>query len=103
MPDTTPPPAGQGREMPLGPLPQFVTHDFAVPGIDTLEVYQQHGGYDALKKALREFTVDALVAEVRNSGLRGRGGAGFATGMKWGFLPKESPKPRYLCVNCDES
>jgi NADH-quinone oxidoreductase subunit F len=102
MPDTTPP-AGQNGALPLGPTPHFVTRDFDVPGIDTIAVYQQHGGYDALKKALREFESDKLVEEVRNSGLRGRGGAGFATGMKWSFLPKDNPKPRYLAVNCDES
>src|SRR5579859_3344755 len=103
MPDTTPSSGEQEHALPLGPLPLFVTRDFDVPGIDTLEGYKRHGGYTALEKALREFDPDELVEEVRNSGLRGRGGAGFATGMKWGFLPKESPKPRYLCVNCDES
>ena len=103
MPETTPAPAGQNGAQPLGPLPRFVTRDFDVPGIDALDVYQRHGGYDALKKALKEFEPDALVAEVRDSGLRGRGGAGFSTGMKWGFLPKDNPKPRYLAVNCDES
>ena len=51
----------------------------------------------------RDFEPEELVEEVKKSGLRGRGGAGFATGMKWSFLPKDSPKPRYLCVNADES
>jgi NADH-quinone oxidoreductase subunit F len=74
-----------------------------VPGIDTLAVYREHGGYAALAKALRDFQPEALVEEVKQSGLRGRGGAGFATGVKWSFLPKDNPKPRYLCVNGDES
>ena len=91
------------RELPLGPYPLFVTRDIDVPGIDTLEVYRQHGGYSALEKALKQFEPDALVEEVKASGLRGRGGAGFPTGTKWSFLPKESKRPRYLCVNCDES
>jgi NADH-quinone oxidoreductase subunit F len=89
--------------LPLGPTPRFVTENFDVPDIDQIAVYQAHGGYEALKKALKTFQPDALVEEVKKSGLRGRGGAGFATGVKWGFLPKESPKPRYLCVNGDES
>ncbi|MGH2487417.1 MAG: NADH-quinone oxidoreductase subunit NuoF [Ktedonobacterales bacterium] len=74
-----------------------------VPVIDRIEVYRAHGGYTALAKALRDFQPDELVEEVKKSGLRGRGGAGFATGLKWSFLPKESPRPRYMCVNCDES
>jgi NADH-quinone oxidoreductase subunit F len=89
--------------LPLGPTPRFVTENFEVPDIDQIAVYQAHGGYEALKKALKTFQPDELVEEVKKSGLRGRGGAGFATGLKWSFLPKESPKPRYLCVNGDES
>ena len=88
---------------PLGPYPRFVTANIDVPGIDTLEGYRAHGGYAALEKALRDFQPEALVEEVKKSGLRGRGGAGFPTGQKWSFLPKESTKPRYLCVNADES
>lgn len=91
------------KQLPLGPRPKIVTRDIDVPGIDRIEVYRQHGGYQAVEKALRQFQPDELVEEVKKSGLRGRGGAGFPTGMKWSFLPKESPKPRYLCVNCDES
>src|SRR5574340_337898 len=89
--------------LPLGPSPRFVTAHFDVPGIDQIEVYRAHGGYEALAKALKTFEPDALVTEVKNSGLRGRGGAGFSTGMKWSFLPAQSAKPRYLCVNGDES
>ncbi len=89
--------------LPLGPRPRFVMNNFDVPGIDLMDVYRAHGGYEALAKALRDFQPDELLEEVKKSGLRGRGGAGFPTGQKWSFLPKESPKPRYLCVNCDES
>ena len=91
------------QSLPLGPYPRIVTHAFDVPGIDQLEVYRAHGGYEALAKALRDFQPEELAEEVKASGLRGRGGAGFATGVKWGFLPKESAQPRYLCVNADES
>jgi NADH-quinone oxidoreductase subunit F len=68
----------------------------------TLEFYQRHEGYEALRKALT-MTPDALIEEVKKSGLRGRGGAGFPTGMKWQFVDKKSPKPRYICCNADES
>ncbi len=80
----------------------IVTKDIDVPGIDTLEVYRKHGGYEALAKALKEYQPDQIVEMVKKSGLRGRGGAGFPTGMKWGFLAKND-KQRYLCCNCDES
>lgn len=68
----------------------------------TLTGYQRHGGYSALKKA---FTAgaDGVIQIVKDSGLRGRGGAGFPTGMKWGFVPQNDGKPHYLVVNADES
>ncbi len=68
----------------------------------TLAGYQRHGGYAALRKAL-EMTPDDVVGLVKDSGLRGRGGAGFPTGLKWGFIPQDNPKPKYLVVNADES
>jgi NADH-quinone oxidoreductase subunit F len=68
----------------------------------TLDFYLRHGGYGALKKALA-MTPDAVIETVKQSGLRGRGGAGFPTGMKWQFVDKKSPQPKYLCCNADES
>jgi NADH-quinone oxidoreductase subunit F len=74
-----------------------------VPGIQTLEVYRKMGGYRSVEKALKEMKPDEIVEEVKKSGLRGRGGAGFPTGMKWSFLAKPEGKPRYLVCNADES
>jgi NADH-quinone oxidoreductase subunit F len=68
-----------------------------------IDVYLQTGGYQALQKALREFRPDQIIEEVKKSALRGRGGAGFPTGMKWGFVPKESKRPKYIVCNADES
>jgi NADH-quinone oxidoreductase subunit F len=68
----------------------------------TLESYQSRGGYDALRVALG-MSQDDVITAVKDSGLRGRGGAGFPTGMKWGFIPQDNPKPKYLVVNADES
>ena len=65
--------------------------------------FEAHGGYKAWKKTLTSMQPDEVIAEVKNSGLRGRGGAGFPAGMKWSFIPKDSPKPRYLVCNADES
>jgi NADH-quinone oxidoreductase subunit F len=72
------------------------------PGSYTLDFYTRHGGYDALRKAIA-MTPDAVIDVVKASGLRGRGGAGFPTGMKWQFVDKKSPKPKYICCNADES
>lgn len=80
----------------------LLTH-IDVPGIQTFEVYRQQGGYRAVEKALKTMSPDDVVEEVKKSGLRGRGGAGFPTGMKWSFLAKPEGVPRYLVCNGDES
>ncbi len=69
----------------------------------TIDDYIKVGGYQTLRKALFEMKAEQVTEEVKKSGLRGRGGAGFPTGMKWGFIPKNLDKPRYLVVNADES
>jgi len=69
----------------------------------TLAVYGARGGYRALEKVVQSMKPEQLIEEVKASGLRGRGGAGFPTGMKWSFVPKDSPKPKYLVCNADES
>ncbi|WP_243395160.1 NADH-quinone oxidoreductase subunit NuoF [Nocardioides currus] len=68
----------------------------------TLAAYEEQGGYAAMKTALGT-APDDIITAVKDSGLRGRGGAGFPTGMKWGFIPQDNPKPKYLVVNADES
>ncbi|WP_297081675.1 NADH-quinone oxidoreductase subunit NuoF [uncultured Demequina sp.] len=83
-------------------LTPVLTATWDAPESWKLGTYENHGGYDALKKALGMESAD-LVQAVKDSGLRGRGGAGFPTGMKWGFLPPDDGKPRYLVVNADES
>lgn len=73
-----------------------------VEGIKTFEVFRKYGGYSAAEKAFK-MTPDEILEEVKISGLRGRGGAGFPTGLKWSFLAKPEGVPRYLVVNADES
>jgi NADH-quinone oxidoreductase subunit F len=73
-----------------------------IPDLHKIDVYEYHGGYQALRKAL-EMKPEEVIEEVKKSGLRGRGGACFPTGLKWTFMPKQTTKPKYLCVNGDES
>jgi NADH-quinone oxidoreductase subunit F len=84
------------------PLTPVMSDNWDADQAWTLRSYEQHGGYEALPKALRMQPGD-VIELVKESGLRGRGGAGFPTGMKWGFIPQDNPKPKYLVVNADES
>ena len=74
-----------------------------IEGIRFLDTYRKNGGYTALEKALKSMTPEQIVEEVKTSGLRGRGGAGFPTGMKWSFLAKPEGVPIYVVCNADES
>jgi len=80
----------------------LLTHD-NVPNLHTIDVYRSKGGYASVEKALKKMTPEEIVEEVKKSGLRGRGGAGFPTGMKWSFLAKPEGVARYLVCNADES
>ncbi len=83
-------------------MEKLLTQNFELKDSHTLKVYESTGGYHNLKKIFA-MKPDDVIEEVKKSGLRGRGGAGFPTGMKWGFVPQNIPKPKYLCVNADES
>jgi NADH-quinone oxidoreductase subunit F len=67
-----------------------------------IDVYLEKNGYQAVRKALKDMTAEQILEEVKKANLRGRGGAGFPAGVKWGFVPKGVDKPKYLCVNADE-
>src|SRR5690606_32262253 len=82
---------------------KILTEHIDKPGIETFEVYRKHGGYTAVEKAVKKMAPDEVVEEVKKSGMRGRGGAGFPMGMKWSFLAKPEGVPRYLVCNADES
>ncbi|HEY3934773.1 MAG TPA: NADH-quinone oxidoreductase subunit NuoF [Gemmatimonadales bacterium] len=92
-----------GYPHPIHPreTPVLSTH-FGETAARTYAGWVERGGYIALRRALTMLP-DDIVNEVKASGLRGRGGAGFATGMKWSFMPKDDGKPHYLCCNADES
>lgn len=79
-----------------------LTKYFHLDDYRTIGTYVKHGGYSALKKAL-ELEPDRIIEEVKRANLRGRGGAGFPAGVKWGFMPKGDDIPKYLAVNADES
>jgi NADH-quinone oxidoreductase subunit F len=84
------------------PLTPVLSAYWDAPRSWTMTTYREHGGYRPLAKALRMHP-DEVIQAVKDSGLRGRGGAGFPTGMKWGFIPQNDGKPHYLVVNADES
>ncbi|MFF2107627.1 NADH-quinone oxidoreductase subunit NuoF [Rhodococcus koreensis] len=84
------------------PLTPVLSRYWDEPESWTLDTYRRHDGYEGLQKALR-MEPDEVIATVKEAGLRGRGGAGFPTGMKWSFIPQGDDKPHYLVVNADES
>ena len=83
-------------------MEKIVTRNFGKPNSHTLAVYLAGGGYEGARKAITTMTPAQVIDEVKKSNLRGLGGAGFPTGMKWSFIPAANPKPKYLVVNGDE-
>ncbi len=81
---------------------KVLSRRFTLPNSQSIETYLANDGYKAFEKAIG-MTQEQIIDEVKASGLRGRGGAGFPTGMKWSFVPRTSPKPKYIVVNADES
>ncbi len=73
-----------------------------IPDVNTLAVARQHGAYAFLPKVLKDFDSARIIGDMKTSGLRGRGGAGFPTGLKWSFVPRNTGKPTYLLCNADE-
>jgi NADH-quinone oxidoreductase subunit F len=81
---------------------RIITKRFGLPNSASIDTYLAHEGYQAFMKAV-EMTPEQIIEELKISNLRGRGGAGFPTGMKWSFIPRDNPKPKYVVVNADES
>ena len=81
---------------------KILTKDFGVKNLFEIEVYLKQGGYKAVEKALTRMKPAEILEEVKKANLRGRGGAGFPAGVKWGFVPQNVGRPKYLCVNADE-
>lgn len=82
---------------------RILTAHIRDPNQCSIDTYIKNGGYQAIKKVIPTMQPEQLIEMVKQSGLRGRGGAGFVTGMKWGFVPKDPSLPKYLVCNCDES
>ncbi len=93
--------SGSVHERRPGEVP-IISRLFGVPNSRKIDVYLQHEGYQALEKALKQMTPDQIIDDLKKSNLRGRGGAGFPTGMKWSFVPK-GDKQKYILANADES
>jgi len=81
----------------------YLTEHFGDDGFVSLKGYEAQGGYEAARKALTRMQPEKLIELVKDSGLQGRGGAGFPTGLKWSFMPKDADRPRFLVCNADES
>ncbi len=81
---------------------RILLRDIGKPESWSLKTYEKGGGYKGLKKALSSYSPDEVIELVKSSGLRGRGGAGFPTGIKWSFVPKDTDKPKYVVANADE-
>src|SRR5262249_33358055 len=94
---------GRRHQLTRGMPERLLTRCRDIPGLRSLDTYRQHGGYEAVRKALTQHQPEELVEMVKASNLRGRGGAGFPTRMKWGLLPKQTEKPGYLAVDADQS
>jgi NADH-quinone oxidoreductase subunit F len=94
--------SGALHERQPGEIP-VISKRWGIENSPKIDVFLQHGGYQALEKALKQMTPESIIDEMKKSNLRGRGGAGFPTGMKWSFVPKDSPKAKYVICNADES
>src|ERR1700694_1075946 len=101
-PQTSTPITGSVKERHPAEVP-VISRLFGIKDSHKLEVYVAHDGYKGMERALKELTPEQVVDEVKKSNLRRRGAAGFPTGMKWSFVPKESAKPKYILCNADES
>lgn len=84
-------------------MQKVLLRNIGIPDSHRLSTYSARGGYTSWRKVIDDRAPEKLIEEVKASGLRGRGGAGFPTGMKWSFVPKDNPKPKYLVCNADES
>src|SRR4029450_1448984 len=83
-------------------MEKLLLRNIDVPDSHTLAVYRSRGGYRSWEEVVKNIRPEQLIEEIKASGLRGRGGAGVPTGMKWSFVPKDSPKPTYIVCNADE-